>query len=158
MPFEALMPCFSRMRRHLLLDFLCFHTCPFTFPSPGCRCGRSQPPNPFQNGPEQLSRDRHLRHLEDDLPGMAHDLRPDLDQFAAKDKPLHLWCFDGFQQILRMKGPDWNQIGVVEGGQQIGFVELHFPVECWHSIRNGTGGSCCRIGECVSSRMVWRVG
>jgi hypothetical protein len=30
---------------------------------------RSQPSNPFQNGPEQLSRDCHFRHLEDYLPG-----------------------------------------------------------------------------------------
>jgi len=34
------------------------------------------------NGPEQLSRDRHLRHLKNHLSGMAHDLRPDLDQFV----------------------------------------------------------------------------
>ena len=26
----------------------------------------------------------HLRHLEDHLPGMAHDLRPDLDQFLPQ--------------------------------------------------------------------------
>ena len=51
------------------------------FPSAGYRCGQSQLPNPFQNGAEQLARDRHLSHLEDYLPGMAHDLRPDLDQF-----------------------------------------------------------------------------
>src|ERR1035437_5399940 len=33
---------------------------------------------------EQLARHRHLRHLEDNLPGMAHDLRPDLDQFLPQ--------------------------------------------------------------------------
>jgi len=38
----------------------------------------------FQHGPEQLVRHRHLRHLEVDLPGMAHDLRPNLDQFPAQ--------------------------------------------------------------------------
>jgi hypothetical protein len=32
------------------------------FASSGCRCGQSQPPNSFQNGPEQLSRHRHFRH------------------------------------------------------------------------------------------------
>ena len=52
--------------------------------SSGCRCGQSQPSNPFENSPEQLSRNRHFRHLEDDLPGMAHDLRPDLDQFLPQ--------------------------------------------------------------------------
>ncbi len=78
------MPFFSRMRRHLFQGFLCFHARPLTFPSSGCRCGQSQPPNSFQNRPEQLSRHRHLRHLEDDLPGMAHDLRPDLDQFLPQ--------------------------------------------------------------------------
>ena len=45
-------------------------------------CGQPQPLNPFQHGPEQLPRDRHLRHLEDHLPGMAHDLRPDLISFS----------------------------------------------------------------------------
>ena len=35
----------------------------FHFSSSGCCCWRSQPSNPFQNGPEQLSRHRHLRHL-----------------------------------------------------------------------------------------------
>jgi len=46
--------------------------------------GQPQPLNPFQNRPEQFLRDRHLRHLEDHLPGMAHDLRPDLDHFLPK--------------------------------------------------------------------------
>jgi len=47
-----------------------------------CRGGQSQPPNPFQNGPEQLSRHRHLRHLEDYLPGMARDICPILISFS----------------------------------------------------------------------------
>jgi hypothetical protein len=45
------------------------------FPSSGCCCGQSQPPNPFQNSSEQLSRNRHLRRLEDCLSGMADDLQ-----------------------------------------------------------------------------------
>jgi hypothetical protein len=47
-----------------------------------CRGGQSQPPNPFQNGPEQLSRHRHFRHLEDYLPGMARDICPILISFS----------------------------------------------------------------------------
>ena len=61
--------------------FMQFHS---LFPSSGCCCGQSQPPDPFQNGAEQLSRNRHFRHLEDYLLGMAHDLRTDLDQFLPQ--------------------------------------------------------------------------
>ena len=39
------------------------------------RC-QSQPANALQNGPEQLTWNRPFCHLEDYLPGMAHDLRP----------------------------------------------------------------------------------
>ena len=45
-------------------------------------------PNPFQNSPEQLSRNRHFRHLEDHLPGMVHDLRPNLDQVLPQCRRL----------------------------------------------------------------------
>ena len=53
---DNLLPDFREAEHH------CFHASPFTFPSSGCRGGQSQPPNPFQNGPEQLSRRRHFRH------------------------------------------------------------------------------------------------
>ena len=80
-PFHTL---FHPTRKHLLRGFHCFHVRAFTFPSSRCCRGQSQPSNPFQYSPEQLSRDRHLRHLEDDLSGMAHNLRPDLDQFLPQ--------------------------------------------------------------------------
>ncbi len=48
------------------------------------RCEQPQPLNPCQDSLEQSPRDRHLRHLEDHLSSMAHDLRPDLDQFLPQ--------------------------------------------------------------------------
>jgi hypothetical protein len=33
---------------------------------------------------EQMSRDRHLGHLERDVRSVAYDLRPDLDQLLAR--------------------------------------------------------------------------
>jgi hypothetical protein len=56
----------------------------FTLQSSARHCGPSQALNRLKNGSEQLSRDRHFRHLKDDLPGAAHDLRPNHDRFLPQ--------------------------------------------------------------------------
>ena len=48
---------------------------------------RAQAFNGGQNGLKQPSRHCHFRHLEYDLPGMAHNLRPNLDQFFPQRRP-----------------------------------------------------------------------
>jgi hypothetical protein len=50
---------------------------------PVVAAGKLSRPGPFQNGPEQLSRNDHFRHREDDLSEMANDLRPILINFSA---------------------------------------------------------------------------
>jgi hypothetical protein len=39
-----------------------------------------------ENGTEELWRDRHLRDLEEDLPGMAHRLGRDLDELLPQGR------------------------------------------------------------------------
>src|SRR5262245_36724892 len=43
-----------------------------------------QPLDPPQHRREQLTRHRHLRQLEDYVPGMGHYLGPDLDQLLSR--------------------------------------------------------------------------
>jgi hypothetical protein len=66
--------------------------------------GKLTPPNPFQNGPEQLSRNHHFRHLEDDLSGMANDLAPILINFSRNvvNVQWRLVCRDSASLIFTL--------------------------------------------------------
>src|SRR6516164_9468178 len=65
---------------------------PATAFGPPCQTTRASPRGtrqpqsayPFQNRSEELAGHRHLRQLEDDVLGVRHDLRPDLDQLLAQ--------------------------------------------------------------------------
>src|SRR5438046_6648123 len=48
------------------------------------RVGRSQPRDPVQDAAEQLTRYRHLRHLEDEVAAVRDHLRADLDHLLPE--------------------------------------------------------------------------
>jgi hypothetical protein len=60
------------------------------------RCRQPQPPNPLQNRPEQFPWDRHFRHLEDYLPGMAHILLASkvVEQYRGTPVAEHMAGFE----------------------------------------------------------------
>ena len=101
------------------------------FPSSGCRCGQSQPPNPFQNGPEHLSRDRHFRHLKHHLPRMAHDLRPNLDQFLPQRRQRSVTHRSGQHGLPQ------------EVAQVVGQHEQLQPHQIVHKVVTGHGTPDC---------------
>jgi hypothetical protein len=74
----------SRKQEHFLHANHCFHARPVIFHSSACLSGQSQALYRLVNGSEQFPWDRHLRHLKDDLTGVAHDLCPDLDQLLPQ--------------------------------------------------------------------------
>ena len=48
------------------------------------RVWRTQPRDPVENATEQLARHRHLRHLEDQVAAVGHDLRPIFTTFSRR--------------------------------------------------------------------------
>ena len=74
----------SLLRGHFLRVFRGSHAMAFIFPLSRCHRRHSQALDCPEDVSEQFSRNCHLRHLEDHLPGVAHNLRPDLDQFLPQ--------------------------------------------------------------------------
>ena len=63
---------------------LCGWLLSFNFHSSAGPGGQAQAVYCLKNGPEQRSRNRHLCHLKDNLPGMTHHLGSDLDQLLPQ--------------------------------------------------------------------------
>jgi hypothetical protein len=67
-----------------------------------------EPPYPLQNRPEQPHRHDNLRYLEDQVPGVGHDLRPALDQLLTQSRLAGIsdqWLTDRGRANRRRKFP-----------------------------------------------------
>lgn len=84
-----------------------------SFPLSRCHRRHSQALNCHEDVSEQFSRNRNLRHLEDYLPGVAHNLCPDLDQFlpqrGQRPVPHRAWQHRLSKKVPHVVGQDEQQ-------------------------------------------------